>query len=83
MSAEGATYAEGQRWQTISDKVFGADNLSNKQKAAAWKQLCQQSLPLVEELLDVSSEQLTAVLLNEIPGECWHCAGVMFGTVVA
>ena len=69
MSAEVATDDARQRWATIRDKVFGAESLSDQEKAAAWKQLTKQELPLVELLVDVTPEQLTAVLRNKISGE--------------
>ena len=83
MSGEVATDDARQRWATIRDKVFGAQELSDKEKAAAWKQLRQHDLQFVEGLLDVTSQQLTAVLRNEIPGECWQCAALTVGNLVA
>ena len=58
------------RWRAVKNTVFGAAGLTMEQKAAAWKQLRQQVLHFVEGLLDVEGDELTAVLLGEITGEC-------------
>lgn len=66
---DNAADAEKQRWRSIRDKVFGAKALTREQKAAAWKQLIQQELSLVERLLDVEANELTDVLLGEVSGK--------------